>query len=179
MDFCARKEKIMSDVKEIIQKINGTFDNKPKSSLTVSINYLDKNGNQLREGPNVSAFKPEIQINRLNKYCQIDLKFKTTLDNDLSAIWNLIESYKSVFENRKEEEYPLLSITIVPNDDACHYIAVANNPIFWTLGTDRPISGNAVISLCFEASDVIFYEADVNERQLQLEIERELRFSEE
>jgi len=164
------------NIKEIVQEINGTVNGKPKASLTLGISYFTPEGEYKKDGANFSTYKPEIIIARTHKYIQIELKFKSYLDGDINLLWKILEIYGKEMTNYEEGDYPLCTLTLVPNRYECEYIAVASNPIFWANSFDPSDHSEASIRICFEAENFIFYHADVDKRRLNMELERELGF---
>ena len=76
---------------------------------------------------------PEIQINDLGDFWQVNIKFKTELDSKLQILWryiNNVNEYNQKFdyENRKEE-IPVLVMNISPNEYNGEYYLLGINPI--------------------------------------------------
>lgn len=162
-------------IKDIIDKITGEEDNLPKAAVTMNVVLLDQDQNVVDAG-NYSAYKPIVDIVRLGNYIQIDLKFKSTLDNDLNVFWRIIEDY--AYKINHTEEYggkePGLSLTIVPSDLECKYFVIANSPIFWSLQPEKPNEPNNILRMCFELNNFLIYETNVPMDELMEEIDREI-----
>ena len=74
---------------------NGT----PKSAITLTSLKYNFDTDFSRENGSISVQNPEIKIQARDPYTQIDLIFNSDFDNDLRAIWSLLEKYGQEINN--------------------------------------------------------------------------------
>lgn len=162
-------------INDIIEKITGEEDNLPKAAVTMNVVLIDQDGAVVDAG-NYSTYKPIVDIVRLGNYVQVDLKFKSTLDNDLNVFWRIIEDY--AYKLNHMDEYdgkePGLSLTFVPSDLDCEYFINVNSPIFWSLQPEKPNEPNNILRMCFELNNFLVYEMTIPREELLEEVNREI-----
>ena len=164
-------------INDIVKSINGLSHGQPNASLALAISFLNKDGTLNKDGANYASYKPEITLTRLNKYAQVELKFRSYFDSDIEILWKILENYGELMRGNKEDGLqPFCSLTLVPNAYECEYFAVASNPIFWAINHE-PEAPDVAIRLCFDADDVLFYQTDIDKEMLDKEIKREMGMS--
>lgn len=148
--------------KELIKEISGLDEaGMPKSFVNIVHEIWNSQGVARIVSEN-TFFKPDIKMFHHLKYLQIDLKFKSPSDQDLTVIWRVLEEYckpENSIDNT-QGECPLLSIVIAPKKYNGKYYLLANNPIIYTLQPDTVNSAPTVIRMVFSDEDFNFFQTN-------------------
>lgn len=154
------------NIQDILQKLIGEENGVPKAGITMSVALIDEQKNIVDAG-NYSSYKSIVDIIRLGDYIQLDLKFKSSLDGDLSILWNILEDYAYKINHTEEfdDKEPFVSITLVSSDLLFDYFITITNPIFWSLQPEKPNEPNNIIRMCFCLKDLLVYKSNVPAEQ--------------
>ena len=148
--------------KELIKEISGVDEmNMPKSFVGIFHEVWNSEGKTQQVSEN-TFYKPEVKIFLHLKYLQIDFKFKSPTDQDLTIMWSVLENYcKSENSGDREKgEYPLLTVNIVPKKYNGKYYLLATNPIIHTLQPNTVNNEPTVIRMVFTDDDFTFFQTE-------------------
>lgn len=101
----------------------------------------------------------EFYLEAHNGVVQIDIKFRSNMDPEMRLIWKLLEDFgKKMSEciiKDIENEIPLCSLLVVPDEYSDSYFISLSNPMLWFLQPESPEDEACkIIRIFFDSANV-------------------------
>ena len=142
---------------ELIQAISGADEHGyGKCVISIQPQRCDADGNVVNTDDEYVTEKPVVQVFRQpGGYVLVDFVFDSVQDADLRNMYFILEDFfaASNSSDDDDEDFPLMSLSLVPQSLNGEYFAIGFNPIFYALTPDDFTGEPKIIRLVFVSQD--------------------------